>query len=1162
MPDKPEAKASQDWKPSEAERKVIAAAAAGKPCKLGKGDPAGGGAWGEERTVRAKCVYDLCCGTRSDWPVHAKGVRIKGARIVGKLDFEDAKLLHPLHLVSCRIEKKLVLRRAHARSIKLTGSLVPGIHAELLRVDNSLEMDGGFSASSAVRLSDAKIGGDLDCKGGSFEGDFGDVAFAADGLRCGGSVYLGTHENEDQSMFSATGEVRFSGAIIEKTFECDGGDFSNEAGTALDADNATFQSDVSLADGFSARGEVRVSGASVGGNLECSGGSFQNPRGDALSADRLDCHGDMRLGEEFRARGTVRLSGARIKGQFNCRHASFERPECDDMSDEPALLADTVDCGGDVLLNGQFRATGRVSFLGATLSGELTCSGASFENPQGTALDADLLACKDDLQLNDGFQAKGAVQLAGATIGGSLICSGGSFENPGGDALNADRLDCRGNVQLRWASVDGVRKEFRARGTVALSGATIKGQLDCSDGSFEKPEGDDKPALLADTVDCGGDVFLSGQFRARGRVSFLGATLGGELTCSEADFENPQGIAFAADRLECKDDLQLDADFRAKGAVQLTGATIGGSLICSGGIFEDPGGEALNADRLDCHGNVWLRDEFWARGTVRLHGATIKGQLDCSDGSFERPEGDDKPALLADTVDCGGDVFLSGQFRARGRVSFLGATLGGELTCHGADFENPQGTAFAADRLECKEDLQLVDGFRAKGAVRLAGVTLGGDLNCSDGTFERSSTSGPFNGDEALLADDLDCGGNVFLNEGFRAKGRVSFTGATVTGDFESGGGSFENPRGRALSAARLDCKGDVNLNEDFRAKGTVELSGGTIGNDLDCSDGVFERPEDVGLPNEPALQASNLDCRGDVLLSGRFLAKGTVRLLGANVQGKLKCDGGPVEVDDGDQLPVLQQHPREYSLDLTDARARAFYDKKKSWPEQSNLILDGFRYSTINPLEVESRKEWLRLTRFRNQPYAQLAEVLEERGRSEDAKEIRIEQQRRRRAWLWKEGRKRNLSQTLAMLWLGFIGPTLGFGYRPRRALWALLALFLFGLALFGEAYKQGIMAPSDALVASSWDWLHNRKLDGEHKDYPSFSALIYSLDTMLPLIDLGMEAKWHPSAARLTADESMAWWWQLVPTPSRYLPWHIGLGWGLATFAAAGFSGIIRRE
>ena len=92
---------------TEAEKRVVDCAERGKLCDFGEDDPSEGEGWGDERTVRAEVIYALCCGTRDDWSVHAKGVRIQGAQIAGALDFENATLRYPLHLLSCFLPEPL-----------------------------------------------------------------------------------------------------------------------------------------------------------------------------------------------------------------------------------------------------------------------------------------------------------------------------------------------------------------------------------------------------------------------------------------------------------------------------------------------------------------------------------------------------------------------------------------------------------------------------------------------------------------------------------------------------------------------------------------------------------------------------------------------------------------------------------------------------------------------------------------------------------------------------------------------------------------------------------------------------------------------------------------------------------------------------------------------
>lgn len=59
---------------------------------------------------------------------------------------------------------------------------------------------------------------------------------------------------------------------------------------------------------------------------------------------------------------------------------------------------------------------------------------------------------------------------------------------------------------------------------------------------------------------------------------------------------------------------------------------------------------------------------------------------------------------------------------------------------------------------------------------------------------------------------------------------------------------------------------------------------------------------------------------------------------------------------------------------------------------------------------------------------------------------------------------------------------------------------------------------------------------------------ALFYSLDTMLPVIDLGVTDAWHPSRANLDL-----WvYWRV----------HVTLGWVFTTLAVLGFTGLVRKK
>ena len=307
--------------PTQAEQVVIDNAAQGKEADLRPDptkdvDPSEGADWGEERTIRAEVLYALCLGLRGDWPVHSKGVRLRGARITRTLDFESADVTHPVRLAECSIANTIVFTNARTRTVSLAGSWVPGITAQGLCTDGDLILNEGFTAHGEVDLHGVDIGGKLNCGDGHFTNPDGN-ALSADGATVRGDIIL----NEG---FTAHGAVRLVGADIGGELNCEDGHFTNPDGTALSADGATVRGDVFLTQEFTAHGAVRLVGADIGGQLSCRGGHFTNPDGNALSADQAIIKGSVFLDQGFTAKGEVRLHGADFRGSFTVEDADFE----------------------------------------------------------------------------------------------------------------------------------------------------------------------------------------------------------------------------------------------------------------------------------------------------------------------------------------------------------------------------------------------------------------------------------------------------------------------------------------------------------------------------------------------------------------------------------------------------------------------------------------------------------------------------------------------------------------------------------------------------------------------------------------------------------------------------------------------------------------------
>jgi hypothetical protein len=166
-------------------------------------------------------------------------------------------------------------------------------------------------------------------------------------------------------------------------------------------------------------------------------------------------------------------------------------------------------------------------------------------------------------------------------------------------------------------------------------------------------------------------------------------------------------------------------------------------------------------------------------------------------------------------------------------------------------------------------------------------------------------------------------------------------------------------------------------------------------------------------------------------------------------------------------------------------------------------------------------------------------------------------------------------------LLWVsdGFLAVTLAYGRQPLLAFVWLTIFWLVGVGIFGLAEARGAFKPNSAVVLRSAEWTlcgvqrdRQRPLgepprlsdgraapgqsqlacyreQGEASSYPAFNPWFYSLDTLLPVLDLGQKSFWRPDPSGPTGRVAI-----------NYFYFQAIIGWALSLLAVAGFSGLVK--
>ncbi|WP_235155749.1 membrane-associated oxidoreductase [Pseudomonas viridiflava] len=510
-------------------------------------------------------------------------------------------------------------------------------------------------------------------------------------------------------------------------------------------------------------------------------------------------------------------------------------------------------------------------------------------------------------------------------------------------------------------------------------------------------------------------------------------------------------------------------------------------------------------------------------------------------------------AVLSSTIDGldAGRVRIAGLMALKetvssSRINIDGAHVQGQINFSGAHFNGGESWALSAENLVCGGNFQINNEFEALGGVNLMAARIEGQLGCKNSRFIKAQRI-------AFQADRIHVKGSVFLGEGFFSGGGVRFHGAKVHGQFNCNGGHFDGQGGDALSLQAAVISGSLFLGNAFKSQGNVVLQGMQLKGDL-----VLRGAQSLTM-----LSAKR------VVIEGALVLRSLVEPLKA-----VSFAGGRCE-----------------SLD----------DDRHSWGDQSNL--DGFRYRFIHvhsAMSISDRLSWLgnekpatsfkgQAVQFRPQPWRHLQSILDEMGHAEEARQVGIEFEKRLRvAGLigqgpghWCKARRFFYKKLMTFLHVMY-GFLTGYGYRPMLLLRSFLFVWLLCSGIYWLAANEGaIFAPSDPLVfqnekyasclpplsptgqelAGTGNWYLCSALP---EAYTGFSPLAFSLDLLLPLVDLHQEKDWAPLIETPKANVfAELWAFFSFKRLVRFAMWvEILAGWGFSLLFVAVVSGLARRK
>ena len=694
--------------------------------------------------------------------------------------------------------------------------------------------------------------------------------------------------------------------------------------------------------------------------------------------------------------------------------------------------------------------------------------------------------------------------------------------------------------------------------------------------------------------------------------------------------------------------------------VFLVGSKIHGNFDLRGAHVGGQQSVAVHGNGLTIGGNLLVCSPARLDGELRISQASIRGNLDLSGAWLGRVDG---TAVGAQYLRVDGDVLLCRRAGpaddpidrptvCRGRVDLSGARIGGNLRAHGArllagNVWTPEGA------LLDDSDPETIHAVTAAGIGEIQGFS------------------------HALSLEGTEVVGSAHINQGFLAVGSVVLKHLRLGRDLFMNNAAILVASRYAIDANGARIRGSVDLRRGDASTEEWTYVDGVVSFDHAVIEGSFSADRTVFMPRRARhpnhwqeysdpLQTIEMPVAAEDSNAPKlpFPFKAKRHHLGLNLRyaeigRSLRLPESPVErlpkevlaLPEGEKLKMIWQKAeskidiapwagrpaQDYQLNLENVRCARFVDDIRRWPaglrsalfndfDYGSLVnqavgttysgvylatLRNYTYQSVanDPNRDSSNRRW-----FRPQPYIHLLRFYDSAGQRSAV--AAVGEQLGRQALRHRGGVMKELGR---LLWFT------GYGYRPARAVWGILALWIFATIVFSAAYDSGLMlirppqvveraleerqmlhqgpgATRDTVIVFHGDApsrsatrirpvAPTRSLPVERSPrvgadtstvgpapdltveriyipgVPPFLSAIYALDLVLPVVDLGMASVYGPGVYQLPPDEkrlcldAKCLRWTMV-TGLHAVVWLASLlGWTLGTLLVAALAGVLRR-